>query len=39
MEKCTDTVVNWMVRYNVINKEDKELYGFFLNFGYIKANY
>ncbi|MED9968152.1 MAG: accessory gene regulator B family protein [Blautia sp.] len=31
MEKCTDTVVNWMVRYNVINKEDKELYEYALH--------
>ena len=26
MEKCTDTVVNWMIRCNAINEADKELY-------------
>ena len=26
MEKCTDTVVDWMIRCNVINEADKELY-------------
>ena len=25
MEKCTDTVVNWMIRCNAINEADKEL--------------
>ena len=32
MEKCTDTVVNWMIRCNAINEADKELYkySFFL---------
>ena len=26
MEKCTDTVVDWMIRCNAINEADKELY-------------
>ena len=26
MEKCTDTVVNWMIRCNAIKETDKELY-------------
>lgn len=30
MEKCTDTVVNWMIRCNAINEEDKELYKYAL---------
>lgn len=25
MEKCTDTVVDWMIRCNAINEADKEL--------------
>lgn len=24
MEKCTDTVVNWMIRCNAINEADKD---------------
>ena len=31
MEKYTDTVVDWMMRCNVINKEDKELYEYALH--------
>jgi len=30
MEKCTDTVVNWMIRCNAINEADKELYKYAL---------
>ena len=30
MEKCTDTVVDWMIRCNVINEADKELYKYAL---------
>lgn len=30
MEKCADTVVNWMIRYKVINDIDKELYKYAL---------
>ena len=30
MEKCTDTVVNWMIRCNVIHEEDRELYKYAL---------
>ena len=31
MKKCTDTVVDWMMRYNVIHDEDKELYKYALH--------
>ena len=31
MEKGTDTVVNWMIRCNVINETDKELYKYALH--------
>lgn len=31
MEKCTDTVVDWMIRCNVINEADKELYKYALH--------
>lgn len=31
MEKCTDTVVNWMIQCNVINETDKELYKYALH--------
>lgn len=30
MEKCTNTVVNWMIRCNVINEEERELYKYAL---------
>ena len=30
MEKCTDTVVNWMIRCNAIKETDKELYKYAL---------
>ncbi len=30
MEKCTDTVVDWMIRCNAINEADKELYKYAL---------
>lgn len=31
MERCTDTVVDWMIRCNVIHGEDKELYKYALH--------
>ena len=30
IEKCTDTVVDWMIRCNAINEADKELYKYAL---------
>lgn len=30
MEKCTDTVVNWMIWCNVIHENEKELYKYAL---------
>ncbi len=30
MEKCIDTVVNWMIRCNAIKEADKELYKYAL---------
>ena len=31
MEKCTDTVVDWMIRCNAINEADRELYKYALH--------
>lgn len=31
MEKCTDTVVNWMIRCDAINEADKEIYKYALH--------
>ena len=31
MEKCTDTVVNWMIQCDVINEKEKEIYKYALH--------
>lgn len=31
MEKCTEAVVNWMIKYNAINEEEKKLYEYALH--------